>query len=77
MIENQKDLKALLKLCRSQGVTEITLDKTHIKFGEMARSVSGDIGQDEEISEAEFMTAIEAPITPEEMTAFANGGEIN
>lgn len=35
MIKDQKELKALLKLCRKEGVTEITLEGLAIKFGDL------------------------------------------
>ncbi len=35
MIKDLKSLKHLLKICREQGVTEITLEGLNIKFGEM------------------------------------------
>jgi hypothetical protein len=39
LIKDLKELATLLKLCRKQGVTEITLDGTVIKFGDLpARS---------------------------------------
>lgn len=34
-LPNFKELKAILKLCRSQGVTDITLGGVSIKFGDM------------------------------------------
>lgn len=37
-LPNLKDLKAILKLCRSQGVNKITLAEMIIEFGEMPRS---------------------------------------
>ncbi len=37
-----KELQALLKLCRKQGVTEITLSGTSIKFGDLPPRKSGD-----------------------------------
>ncbi len=47
---NQKDLAGLLKLCRKQGVTEITLDGVSIKFGALpARKSHEEDTDDEEI----------------------------
>lgn len=34
-LPNLKELKAILKLCRSQGVTDITIGNVTIKFGDM------------------------------------------
>ena len=36
-----KELKAILKLCRAQGVTDITLEGVSIKFGEMPYAIKG------------------------------------
>lgn len=37
-LPNVKELKAILKLCREQGVNELTMDKLCIKFGDLPRS---------------------------------------
>jgi hypothetical protein len=36
-----KELKAILKLCRAQGVTDITLGSVAIKFGDMPYEIKG------------------------------------
>lgn len=73
MIESQKDLKALLKLCRSQGVTEISIGNTHIKFGDEPKTIAGDV---EEIEEIDPLADIDMPLSNEELAALANGGEL-
>ena len=40
-LPNLKELKAILKLCRSQGVEKITLGAMAIEFGEMPYEVRG------------------------------------
>lgn len=40
-LPNLKDLKAILKLCRAQGVTDITLGALAIKFGDMPYEIKG------------------------------------
>lgn len=72
MIENLKDLKALLKLCRQNGVTEINLGSVSFKLGEVPKAIAGDI---EEMEENSFGEQLEAPLTPEELVAFASGAE--
>jgi hypothetical protein len=47
MIKDLKELQALLKLCRKQGVDEITLDGTVIKFGALPVKKSGDVETDD------------------------------
>ena len=69
MIETIKDLKALLKLCRQNGVTEINWGTVSFKLGEMPRAISGDV---EEIEESD-VSDLETPLSPEELIAFANG----
>lgn len=70
MIENLKDLKALLKLCRSNGVTEINWGKGSLKLGEAPKTIAGEV---EEIEEDNPMDNLESPLSPEELAAFANG----
>ncbi len=41
MIKDQKELAALLKLCRKQGVTEITFEGVSIKFGDLPPPKAG------------------------------------
>ncbi len=40
-LPNLKDLKAILKLCRSQGVNKITLAEMIIEFGDMPMVAKG------------------------------------
>lgn len=40
-LPNLKDLKAILKLCRAQGVTDITLGALSVKFGDMPYEIKG------------------------------------
>lgn len=40
-LPNQKELTSLLKLCRKQGVSEITLGSVSIKFGDMPTEIKG------------------------------------
>lgn len=50
MIKDQKELQSLLKLCRKQGVTEITLEGVSIKFGSLpTRKTSDDDTDDEDM----------------------------
>jgi len=69
VIESIKDLKALLKLCRQNGVTELSWGGANFKLGEMPRAISGDV---EEADESD-MPDLEMPLSPEELAAFANG----
>lgn len=71
MIENQKDLEKLLKLCRKQGVTEIVLPTVSFKLGELPVKHPAESIEDQDDRYADFP---DGPLTPEELTYFANGG---
>lgn len=75
MIENLKDLKALLKLCRSHGVTEINLGTVALKLGEMPEQTTQSIDSTAEQSEDVYSDFPDGPLTSEELTFFANGGD--
>lgn len=71
MIESLKDLEKLLKLCRKQGVTEITVTGANLKLGDapIRHSTSESIeDQEDEIN------PFDEPLTNEELVMFANGG---
>ncbi len=70
MIESLKDLQALLKLCRKQGVTEITVVGAHLRLGELPSKQSTELIEDEE---TEIDTRFDEPLSPEELIAFSNG----
>ncbi len=70
MIKDLKELQALLKLCRKQGVTEITFGDVVCKFGELPLRKSAD---DEGDSDD---TSTDAP-TPEEMLFFSAPREVD
>lgn len=40
-LPNLKELKAILKLCRSQGVDKITIGDMCVEFGEMPYEIKG------------------------------------
>lgn len=72
MIENLKDLKALLKLCRQNGVTEINLGTVALKLGEMpVKPLEQSIEDDAEDIYESFPDWVPSA---EELTFFANGG---
>lgn len=72
MIQSIKELEKLLKLCRKQGVTEITLAEVSLKLGELP---ANRIDQSSEEQEEQFEDFPDGPLTPEELTYFANGGD--
>jgi hypothetical protein len=70
MIESLKDLKSLLKLCRHNGVTEIKIGNVELKLLEMPK-----VNNSVEEAEEDFSDFPDGPLTPEELTFFANGGK--
>lgn len=68
MIENLKDLQALLKLCRKQGVTSIKIGSAEIHFGDLPKRASGT--SDEESTDE---TATDE-LTPEQLMFYSAGG---
>ncbi len=72
MIENLKDLRALLKLCRTQGVTEIALPQVSFKLGDLPTNHPTESIEDQDDKFADFP---DGALSPEELTFFANGGK--
>lgn len=72
MIESLKDLKNLLKLCRQNGVTEITVGSCSLKLGEPPVSANLEVEEMDE-ADGQFIEAAEAPLTHEEAVAWAAG----
>lgn len=64
MIKDQAELQKLLKLCRKQGVLEISLQGITIKFGDLPQKKSGeDADSDDDIPTDE--------LTPEQMLFYS------
>ena len=70
MIENLKDLQALLKLCRKQGVTEIALPQVSFKLGDLPVNHPAESIEEEDTDEK----SIYDPPTAEELTQWVNSG---
>ena len=68
MIENLKDLQAVLKLCRKQGVTSIKLGGTEITFGEIPKKSGSP--QDEDVPD----DPLSDEPTIEQLMFFSAGG---
>lgn len=67
MIKDLKDLQALLKLCRKQGIVEIKLGDAEIKFGELPKR----------LSDQDDVDAIPTDeLTPEQLMFFSAGGAL-
>jgi hypothetical protein len=72
VIENQKDLEKLLKLCRKQGVTELVLPTVSFKLGELPVKHPTESIEDQEDIFTDFP---DGELSAEELTYFANGGK--
>jgi hypothetical protein len=70
MVESLKDLERLLKLCRKQGVTEITVVGATLKLGEAPTKHSGESIEDQD---DQSETVFDEPLSAEELIAFSNG----
>lgn len=79
MITDLKDLQKLLKLCRSQGITEIKLQGVEIKFGDMP--TSGQVGnssnpteEPESLAGNKYAGFPTGELTPEQLIFYSSGG---
>jgi hypothetical protein len=76
MINDLKDLKALFKLCRAQGITAFKMNGIEITLGdlpteEQQTSMQGEISQDPTNQWANFPDRI---LTPDELAFYSAGG---
>lgn len=71
MVQSLKDLEKLLKLCRKQGVTEITTTDVSFKLGEIPTKT---LVHEVEDQEEQYLNFPDGPLTNEELTFFASGG---
>lgn len=76
MINDLKDLKALFKLCRAQGITQFKMNGIEISLGELpteqqANSMQGEVQQDPTNQWANFPDRI---LTAEELAFYSSGG---
>jgi hypothetical protein len=74
VIETLKDLEKLLKLCRKQGVVELTLGQVSLKLGEPASPQNFNAMVDQEEANDPLENFPDGELTPEELTFFASGG---
>lgn len=72
MVETIKELERLLKLCRKQGVTELTTPSIAFKLGDLPVKHPNQSIEDQDDIYENFP---DGPLTAEELTFFANGGD--
>lgn len=58
MIQDLKDFDKLLKICRKQGVTEVSFQGISLKFGDLPHKGGGEL--QEEASEDQFDPVFDA-----------------
>ena len=74
MVDNLKDLERLLKLCRKQGVSEITLQGVAFKLTDLPAEKSHFSADADDEPADTYAGFPEGDLTPEELTFFASGG---
>jgi len=75
MVKDLKELTALLKLCRKQGVTEIEFDNIKLKLGELPQEVdTGTKSITDEVSEDKYANFPQGELTPEQLAFYSSGG---
>jgi hypothetical protein len=74
MIQDLKDLQKLLKLCRSQGITEIKLQGVEIRFGDMPQEQSASQSSPVLEEQNKWGNFPDRILTPEELTFYSSGG---
>lgn len=74
MINDFKDLKALFKLCRAQGITDFKMGGIEITFGELPpeRNTSSVISP-EEVTDP-YANFPQGELTPEQLMFYSSGG---
>jgi hypothetical protein len=66
MIKDLKELDKFLRICRKQGVTEITVDGISVKIGDLRNDAPADNHTHDDIQTDD--------LTPEQLVFFAAGG---
>jgi hypothetical protein len=76
MINDLKDLKSLLKLCRTQGVTEIELGTVKIKLGDLPVDNNGKtiIDNETSLTDNPYANFPDGILTPEQLMFYSSGG---
>lgn len=76
MINDLKDLKALFKLCRAQGITDFKMNGIEIKLGEMPvlRGTQQE-SQGEESESNPYAGFPQGTLTEEQLIFYSSGGK--
>ena len=74
MINDLKDLQKLLKLCRSQGITDIKLGTIEIKFGDMPQAAGTAAGVAVSDVADPWANFPAGELSPEQLAYYSAGG---
>lgn len=75
MINDLKDLKALFKLCRAQGITAFKMNGIEITFGELPKDQQASYNQEVDQNPASpYANFPQGELTPEQLMFYSAGG---
>jgi hypothetical protein len=74
MINDLKDLRALLKLCRAQGITDFKMNGLEIKFGELPQTNENTDVDIHPASLPGYANFPQGELTPEQLMFYSAGG---
>ncbi len=76
MIQDLKDLKALFKLCRAQGITDFEMNGIKVKFGDIPTEIkhAGDVGESIQDPTNPYANFPQGELTPEQLLFYSAGG---
>lgn len=74
MIKDLKDLKALFKLCRLQGITDFKMNGIEIKFGDLPISQTAQDQLSNQDEASPFANFPQGELTPEQLAFYSAGG---
>lgn len=78
MIKDLRDLRSLLTLCRSKGITEFKMNGIEIKFGELPLNRDGSQSLPEDEVELNPYDGFPQDImSPAQLQHYATGGTVN
>lgn len=74
MINNLKDLRSVLKLCREYGVTDLTLGSVVLRLGDAPSKDMPVVMQEEDFNEGPYANFPQGVLSPERQQYYAMGG---
>lgn len=74
MINDLKDLKALFKLCRAQGITAFKMNGIEVNFGDLPTE-QGTVQEDSQDPASPWANFPQGDLTPEQLMFYSSGGK--